>query len=120
MVRFGAREYDPQIGRWLSKDPILFDGGSNLLFSYVSSNPLNLRDESGLSDPCPPHPPPDPEKEKREQCYRSCQVNYVNCVNTNGPNFPCGKIRQDCRDECDIQHGKPYRRPEDCPEDMCQ
>ena len=26
LVRFGVRDYDPEIGRWLAKDPILFDG----------------------------------------------------------------------------------------------
>jgi len=27
LIRFGYRDYDPQIGRWTAKDPILFDGG---------------------------------------------------------------------------------------------
>ncbi len=26
LVRFGARDYDPMVGRWTSKDPIRFDG----------------------------------------------------------------------------------------------
>ena len=27
LVRFGARDYDPSIGRWTAKDPIDFAGG---------------------------------------------------------------------------------------------
>lgn len=27
LVRFGARDYDAVVGRWISKDPIRFDGG---------------------------------------------------------------------------------------------
>ncbi|MFZ4402822.1 MAG: RHS repeat-associated core domain-containing protein [Pseudobdellovibrionaceae bacterium] len=38
MVKFGARTYDPSIGRWISKDPILFDGGINL-YNYVGGTP---------------------------------------------------------------------------------
>ncbi len=30
LVRFGAWDYDPEIGRWTGKDPIRFDGGENL------------------------------------------------------------------------------------------
>jgi RHS repeat-associated protein len=48
LTRFGARDYDPQIGRWVSKDPILFGGGQANLYAYVGNDPINLRDPSGL------------------------------------------------------------------------
>lgn len=47
LVRFGARDYDPDLGRWLSKDPILFDGGDTNLYGYVLNDPVNLVDPSG-------------------------------------------------------------------------
>ena len=30
LVRFGARDYDPSVGRWTNKDPITFEGGWNV------------------------------------------------------------------------------------------
>ena len=30
LTRFGARDYDPVVGRWTSKDPARFSGGWNL------------------------------------------------------------------------------------------
>ena len=47
LVRFGARDYDPQIGRWTSKDPIQFEGGLANLYSYVGGDPVNRMDPSG-------------------------------------------------------------------------
>ena len=35
LVRFGARDYDPTIGRWTAKDPIDFAGGDTNLYGYV-------------------------------------------------------------------------------------
>lgn len=49
LVRFGAREYDPETGRWLSKDPILFAGGDPNLYGYVLNDPVNLFDPAGLA-----------------------------------------------------------------------
>ena len=47
LVRFGARDYDPEMGRWTAKDPIRFsDGGSNL-FGYVFNDPVNFYDLFG-------------------------------------------------------------------------
>jgi RHS repeat-associated protein len=64
LVKFGARNYDPSIGRWISKDPILFDGGDTNLYGYVGTvgkpgietnlysysfqDPVNFIDPSGL------------------------------------------------------------------------
>jgi RHS repeat-associated protein len=49
LVKFGARDYDPSIGRWLSKDPILFAGGDTNLYGYVMQDPINFIDTDGLS-----------------------------------------------------------------------
>jgi RHS repeat-associated protein len=49
------RVYDPQTGRWLSKDPIEEEGGFNL-YAYVEGDPLNYIDPLGLwgfGDPLP-------------------------------------------------------------------
>jgi RHS repeat-associated protein len=48
LVRFGARDYDAEIGRWTSKDPILFGGGDTNLFGYVFNDPINFLDPIGL------------------------------------------------------------------------
>jgi RHS repeat-associated protein len=43
------RAYDPETGRWLSRDPIAEEGGINL-YGYVGNNPINLWDPLGLCD----------------------------------------------------------------------
>ena len=48
MVRFGARDYDPEVGRWTAKDPIRFAGGDGNLYAYVGNNPLIRIEPSGL------------------------------------------------------------------------
>ena len=48
LVRFGARDYDAETGRWTSKDPIGFRGGTTNLYQYSLSNPVNFIDPSGL------------------------------------------------------------------------
>jgi RHS repeat-associated protein len=50
LVRFGARDYDAEVGRWTAKDPILFAGGDANLYAYVSNDPLNFIDPSGLKE----------------------------------------------------------------------
>jgi RHS repeat-associated protein len=48
LVRFGARDYDPETGRWRAKDPIGFRGGDTNQYGYVVDNPVNQTDRSGL------------------------------------------------------------------------
>jgi RHS repeat-associated protein len=49
LVRFGARDYDAETGRWTSKDPIRFKGGMNL-YGYVVNDPVNGLDPHGTSE----------------------------------------------------------------------
>jgi RHS repeat-associated protein len=48
LVRFGARDYDPVVGRWTAKDPIQFRGGDMDLYGYVFGDPVNSTDPTGL------------------------------------------------------------------------
>ena len=47
LVEFGCRWYDAETGRWISKDPILLDGGWNV-YAFCDNDPVNRADPSGL------------------------------------------------------------------------
>jgi len=48
LVRFGARDYDAETGRWSAKDPIMFKGGNTNLYGYTLNDPINFMDPAGL------------------------------------------------------------------------
>jgi RHS repeat-associated protein len=50
LTRFGARDYDPETGKWTTKDPIGFEGKTLNLYEYVSNDPLNRTDRTGLGE----------------------------------------------------------------------
>lgn len=47
LVRFGARDYDAETGRWTAKDPLWFGGGDTSLYSYALGDATNLIDPDG-------------------------------------------------------------------------
>jgi RHS repeat-associated protein len=47
LTYFGARYYDPKLGRWITKDPMGMIDGPNL-YAYVGNNPINFIDPWGL------------------------------------------------------------------------
>ncbi|MCG8458517.1 MAG: RHS repeat-associated core domain-containing protein, partial [Holophagales bacterium] len=49
LVRFGARDYDPEVGRWTAPDPAGFAGGDPSLYAYASNNPVSFLDMTGYS-----------------------------------------------------------------------
>ena len=46
LVRFGARDYDPIVGRWTSKDPLKLLAGFNV-YEYSEDDPINYQDPTG-------------------------------------------------------------------------
>ena len=48
IYEYRARYYDQTVGRFVSEDPIQFNGGINF-FAYVTNNPINKRDPEGLA-----------------------------------------------------------------------
>jgi RHS repeat-associated protein len=50
LVRFGARDYDADSGRWTNKDPIGFAGQQGNLYVYVGDEPVNGVDLKGTVD----------------------------------------------------------------------
>ncbi|HET6550098.1 MAG TPA: RHS repeat-associated core domain-containing protein, partial [Solirubrobacter sp.] len=47
LVRFGARDYDPETGRFTAPDPLRFGGGGTNLYGYALADPVNLGDPTG-------------------------------------------------------------------------
>ncbi|WP_414647356.1 RHS repeat-associated core domain-containing protein [Chthonomonas sp.] len=59
-VYWGFRYYDVLAGRFLTRDPIGFEGGINL-YEYVNNNPLMMHDTSGYGSPIYANPSPRPK-----------------------------------------------------------
>jgi RHS repeat-associated protein len=50
LMFYRARFYDPQVGRFISEDPIGFDGGINW-YAYVGNQSIKYKDPRGLDSP---------------------------------------------------------------------
>jgi len=73
-VRFGARDYDPSVGRWTAKDPIRFKGGINF-YVYAANNAMNRVDPSGLD--------PDDTYDTADEAGLNavCDINQISIMN---------------------------------------
>ncbi|WP_374035290.1 RHS repeat domain-containing protein [Bdellovibrio bacteriovorus] len=80
LIRFGARDYDSEVGRWTSKDPILFNGYMTNLYGYSFNDPVNFIDINGLS----------PEDVKRIQSEFNSTVASMNRVGARRPGSGLG------------------------------
>jgi len=75
LVRFGARDYSPEVGRWTSKDPIRWASGQQNFYLYARADPINLRDSTGLAT--------------EAQCPTSVQCESANCHLVDFSDRPC-------------------------------
>ncbi|MEW6744381.1 MAG: RHS repeat-associated core domain-containing protein [Planctomycetota bacterium] len=95
LTRFGVRDYDPEIGRWTSRDPIQFSGGSGNLYEYARNDPRNRIDPEGTLDT------------KLIQCL----IALANCARR------IDELRKECQNECDAGgHGGSMQK---CAVDKC-
>ena len=72
-----ARDYSPEIGRYVESDPVGLVGGLNT-FLYASADPLSRIDPRGLVDCF-----------VRGDCYGQADANYKTCTATYNPNGTC-------------------------------
>jgi len=75
------RAYAADTARWLSEDPITWQGGANF-YAYVLSNPVAYADPLGLQAKRPPFPPPGvktPPLPKQFPCpnKKNCDPNKI-------------------------------------------
>ncbi len=96
---YRARYYDPQLGRFMSEDPIRFSGGVNF-YAYALGNPLRYTDPFGLA-PCPGGPKcgKEPNDAAKEVCKDA----------GNNPALPAA-VRKCIKNQCD-QGWKVYCHP---------
>jgi RHS repeat-associated protein len=103
MTKF--RAYDPDIGRWLSRDPLKdveLRQRTNL-YAYVGNNPINLVDPSGLD--------PEAASGYDPYCFATAVVLYILCAYVYpGPDI-CEELMQNYLDACENAKNPP---PPDC------
>jgi RHS repeat-associated protein len=120
LVRFGARDYDPMVGRWETRDPIGFEARGSNLYEYVRAAPIELVDPRGEVAGC-------------INCFAGCTKKETDCVfvcSTNicsaqssddpypspGPHHNLEECKKKCKDEVWTPCSKDCQQKyDDCP-----
>ena len=92
-MRFGARDYDPETGRWTAVDPILFAGGDTNLYGYVLNDPVNMIDVWGERY-APVRPVPQPPRPVPRRRFEDVHRKLENLPDPR--NQPCGGLLIPC------------------------
>lgn len=50
MYDYGARNYDPALGRWMNIDPLAEANPNKSIYNFCSDNPINRTDPTGMLD----------------------------------------------------------------------
>jgi RHS repeat-associated protein len=79
---YRARYYNPQIGEFISEDPLRFSAGADF-YSYVRNSPMNLSDPTGQNIICPSFLPwcKPPVPPKHCEHAKNCQMS-IRCATT--------------------------------------
>ena len=127
IILAGQRWYSPDLKRWLSRDPIAYDGGENL-YGYVRQNPVGFVDPSGLAPFTNNSPRPVPVKLEKQDSAPPFFVQPGETADVDGVYSPdgaespqCVKIPDNCKAKlkssgnldvnCDLRRFVPRFRP---------
>ena len=121
LMRFGARDYNPSVGRWTSKDPLKLAAAMNL-YGYVLNDPVDFGDPRGLDAPgcnpiisgilgydpgcggLPPAPSPAPTPPPPAECPSPEPQGW--CASTGTGNGICSRtLSTKCTFQCPGQMG---------------